>query len=95
MPFSTERLARRVLSNVHSRLRVDVRARCRACSLWQLDVQFKDGQAELGIEAARELGICELKEEMRWRSRRYLFSITQFRGLLYAPSSDETVLVAG
>ena len=31
---------------------------------------------------------------MRWRSRRYVFAITQFRGVLYLPASDETVLVS-
>ena len=51
-------------------------------SLWQLDVQFKDGQAEMGIQAARKLGICELRDGMKWRSRRYVFGIPQFRGLL-------------
>ena len=63
-------------------------------SLWQLNVQFKDGQAEMGIEAAQKLGICELRDGVEWRSRRYVFGITQFRGVLYVPSSDETVLVA-
>ena len=63
-------------------------------SLWQLNVQFKDGQAEMSIEAAQKLGICELRDGVEWRSRRYIFGITQFRGVLYVPSSDETVLVA-
>ena len=64
-------------------------------SSWQLGVDAKDGQAELGIEAARELGVCELDgHEMRWRSRRYVFAITQYRGMLYLPASDETVLVS-
>ena len=55
----------------------------------------KDGQAEHGIEAALELGVCELDgHEMRWRSRRYVFAITQYRGMLHLPASDETVLVS-
>ncbi|CAE7364289.1 unnamed protein product, partial [Symbiodinium sp. CCMP2456] len=62
-------------------------------SPWQLGVDAKDGQAELGIEAAQELGVCALDgHEMRWRNQRYVYAITQFRGMLYLPASDETVL---
>ncbi|CAE7251396.1 unnamed protein product, partial [Symbiodinium pilosum] len=47
-----------------------------------VNVQCKDGQMEIGIEAAEQLGICRLDNdyEMKWRSRRYVFAITQVKG---------------
>ena len=40
---------------------------------------------EIGVDAAEQLGICRLDDgyPMKWRSGRYLFAITQVRGVLY------------
>ena len=60
-----------------------------------MGVHAKDGQMEIGIEAAAALGICQLKgHEMKWRSGRYLSAVTQIRGILFAEASQETVLVS-
>ena len=54
-----------------------------------------DGQMEVRVEAAARLGLCQLDGyAMKWRSGRYLFAVTQVRGVLYAKSTDETILVS-
>ena len=62
--------------------------------LLQVNVECKDGQMEIGIEAAEQLSICRLDNdyEMKWRSRRYVFAITQVRGVLYV--GGKTILVS-
>ena len=61
--------------------------------LSEVDVQCKDGQMEIGSEAAEQLGICRLDDDhkMKWRNYRYIFAITQARGVLYADGN--TILV--
>lgn len=60
-----------------------------------MGVHAKDGQLELGIEAAAALNLCQLEgRDMKWRSRRYVFAVSQIRGILYTDDSNETVLAS-
>ncbi|CAE7613785.1 unnamed protein product, partial [Symbiodinium sp. KB8] len=61
-----------------------VEARPKNAFLNGVGVHAKDGQLELGIEAAAALNLCQLEgRDMKWRSRRYVFAVSQIRGILY------------